>query len=141
MSFLRRRPEVKITILYSLRDVLITLPRLQLVTASRTQLCLVAEHKLEYRDANSEQAPMRKFLLAAASVGLMTVTNAYAAETTGTVRSINTKSRASITLSDGKVYMLPEGIEAELIKVGERVRITFSQRNGKNRASSVEQAK
>ncbi len=74
---------------------------------------------------------MRKFLLAAASVGLMTATNAYAAETTGTVRSVNTKSD-SITLSDGKVYMLPEGIEAELIKVGERVKITFSQRNGKN---------
>ena len=74
---------------------------------------------------------MRKFLLAAASVGFMTATNAYAAETTGTVRSVNTKSD-SITLSDGKVYMLPEGIEAESIKVGERVKITFSQRNGKN---------
>ena len=83
---------------------------------------------------------MRKFLLAAATVGLIAATNAYAAETTGTVRSVNTKSD-SITLSDGKVYVLPEGIEAESIKVGERVKITFSQSKGKNRASAVEKAK
>jgi Cu/Ag efflux protein CusF len=83
---------------------------------------------------------MRKFLFAAASVGLITATNAYAAEATGTVRSVNTKSD-SITLSDGKVYVLPEGIEAESIKVGERVNITFSQSKGKNRASAVEKAK
>ena len=52
---------------------------------------------------------MRKFLLATA-IAVVAATNAQAAETTGTVRSVNTRSDP-VTLSDGATYSLPEGIE------------------------------
>jgi Protein of unknown function (DUF1344) len=83
---------------------------------------------------------MRKLLLAATGMGLLLATRAQAAETTGTVRSVNTKSD-SITLSDGKVYSLPEGIEAESVKTGERVKIIYSQSKVKNQASSLTKLK
>ena len=57
---------------------------------------------------------MREFLLATA-IAAVAATNAQAAETTGTVRSVNKRSD-SITLSDGTTYSLPEGIEAESVK-------------------------
>ncbi len=82
---------------------------------------------------------MRKFLLATA-IAAVAATNAQAAETTGTVRSVNTRSD-SVTLSDGTTYSLPEGIEAESVKVGEKVRIKFSSSHNQNRASSLVKAK
>lgn len=82
---------------------------------------------------------MRKFLLATA-IAAVAAANAQAAETTGTVRSVNTKSD-SVTLSDGTTYSLPEGIEAESVKVGEKVRIKFSSSHNQNRASSLVKAK
>lgn len=83
---------------------------------------------------------MHKFLLATA-IAVVAATNARAAETTGTVRSVNTRSD-SVTLSDGTTYSLPEGIEAESVKVGEKVRIKFtSSHNHQNRASSLVKAK
>jgi len=78
---------------------------------------------------------MRRFLLATA-FALVAASNAQAAEITGTVRSVNTRSD-SITLSDGKAYVLPEGIEAESVTVGETVKVQFTQRKGQNRASSL----
>ena len=84
--------------------------------------------------------PMRRFVLTAAAAALILATNAQAAETTGTVIAVNTKSD-SITLSDGKVYTLPEGIEAESLKVGDKVKVTFTQSKGRNRASSLVKAK
>jgi hypothetical protein len=83
---------------------------------------------------------MRRFVLTAAAAALILATNAQAAETTGTVVAVNTKSD-SITLSDGKVYTLPEGIEAESLKVGDKVKVTFTQSKGRNRASSLVKAK
>jgi Protein of unknown function (DUF1344) len=84
---------------------------------------------------------MRGFLLAATSATiLLAATNVQAAETMGTVRSVNTRSD-SITLNDGKAYVLPEGIEAESVKVGEKVKIIFAENKGKNRASSLVKAK
>ncbi|MFZ5713191.1 MAG: DUF1344 domain-containing protein [Bradyrhizobium sp.] len=82
---------------------------------------------------------MRKFLLATA-IAAVAATNAQAAETTGTVRSVNTRSD-SVTLSDGTTYSLPEGIETESVKVGEKVRIKFSSSHNQNRASSLVKAK
>lgn len=79
---------------------------------------------------------MRKLMVLIVGFGMLATASAHAAETTGTVRGVNKKSDA-ITLSDGKVYVLPEGIEAESVKVGQRVKIEFSQRKGKNRASSL----
>ncbi len=84
---------------------------------------------------------MRNFLLATTTAAvLLAATNVQAAETTGTVRSVNTKSD-SITLNDGKAYVLPEGIEAESVKAGEKVTIVFAKHKGTNRASSLVKAK
>lgn len=78
---------------------------------------------------------MRKIMTLVVGFSAVAVGTAYAAETTGTVRGVNTKSD-SITLSDGKAYVLPEGIEAESVKVGQRVKIKFTQSKGRSRVSS-----
>ncbi len=84
---------------------------------------------------------MRRILLTVTSFAvLLAATNVQAAETMGTVRSVNTKSD-SIALNDGKAYVLPEGIEAESVKVGEKVKITFATNKGENRASSLVKTK
>jgi hypothetical protein len=83
---------------------------------------------------------MRKILVPAIGAALFASTTAHAAETTGAVRSVNTKAD-SITMSDGKVYVLPEGIEAESVKVGEKVKITFTSSHNQNRASALVKAK
>jgi Protein of unknown function (DUF1344) len=84
---------------------------------------------------------MRTFLLATTTASaLIAATNTYAAEAAGTVRSVNTRSD-SITLSDGKVYTLPEGVEAESVKVGEKVKITFTSSHNKNQVSSLVKVK
>ena len=80
---------------------------------------------------------MRKFLVASitAAASVLAVT-AQAAETSGTIRHVNTKAD-TITLNDGKVYVLPEGIEAESVKIGEKVKITFVKNKGQNRVSKL----
>ena len=59
-----------------------------------------------------------------------------AATSTGTVKSISTKDDA-ITLTDGNTYRLPEGIEAEDLKVGQKVEVTYSKANGKIKVLAV----
>jgi hypothetical protein len=63
-------------------------------------------------------------------------TTAFAATTTGTITSVNQKSD-SITLSDGKTFTLPEGIEAETLKPGEKVIVTYTMKKGKAAVSSI----
>lgn len=79
---------------------------------------------------------MRKLTMLIVGVGIFATASAHAAETTATVRSVNTRLD-SITLSDGKVYVLPEGTEAESVKAGQRVKVKFSQSKGKNRVSTL----
>jgi len=50
------------------------------------------------------------------------------------------KSHDSVTLSDGKTFTLPEGIEAESLKVGEKVKVVYSSKAGKLHATSVQAA-
>lgn len=59
---------------------------------------------------------------------------------TGTIASID-KGGDSITLSDGKKLTLPEGIEAETLKVGEKVIVTYSTKGGTAVVSTIHQAK
>ena len=61
---------------------------------------------------------------------------ANAAESTGKITSINPKTDA-ITLDDGKVFILPEGVEAETLKVGMTVKVVYSVSSGKMKASKV----
>jgi hypothetical protein len=63
-------------------------------------------------------------------------TAAFAASTTGTITSVNKKGD-SITLSDGKTFTLPEGIEAETLKPGEKVIVTYTIKKGKAAVSSI----
>ena len=78
---------------------------------------------------------MRRLYLA--TIGVMALCSpVLAATTTGTIKSISTKNDA-ITLADGKTYGLPEGIEAEDLKVGEKVQVTYSNVNGKTKVSAL----
>ena len=72
----------------------------------------------------------------AATSLLATAVFAASMSATGVVKSVDTKGDA-ITLVDGNVYILSEGLEAENFKAGEKVAIVFAMKNGKMIASSV----
>ena len=84
---------------------------------------------------------MRKSVIAATAVALAAVvsTAAFAGTITGTIQSVN-KSGDAITLSDGKTFTLPEGIEAETLKPGEKVVVTYTTKAGKLAVSSIRAA-
>ncbi|MCX7888962.1 MAG: DUF1344 domain-containing protein [Rhodobacteraceae bacterium] len=81
---------------------------------------------------------MRKFILPAilaVSVGLTGA--AFASTTTmGTIKSIDTKAM-SVTLDNGQVYLLPPGFKLNTLKVGEKVSVIWTEKNGKYEASAV----
>jgi hypothetical protein len=83
---------------------------------------------------------MNRYVIAATALGAVLATPVLADETTGTITSINQKTDA-ITLSDGKTYILPEGIEAEELKAGEKVHVTFAPKGGKLLASKISSIK
>ena len=85
---------------------------------------------------------MKKSIIAAAALALAAFASsaAFAKSATGTIQSID-KSGDSFTLTDGKTFTLPEGIEAETLKAGEKVVVTYkTTKSGKLEASSVEVA-
>ena len=59
-----------------------------------------------------------------AAIGVAFATGALASEASGTIETID-QAHDSITLSDGKVYRLPENIEVEDLKQGEKVSVTY----------------
>ena len=80
---------------------------------------------------------MKKSIIVAATLlVLASATGAFAKAATGTIASIDKKGD-SFTLSDGKTFALPENIEVETLKVGEKVTITYSAKAGKLEASAV----
>jgi hypothetical protein len=91
---------------------------------------------------NQESDTMRfSMITLTATLVLAGATSAFAAQVTGTITQVNTRAD-SITLDTGNVFMLPEGIEAETLKVVERVTITYATTNaGKTRVSTIRQAK
>jgi len=82
---------------------------------------------------------MRKVIAATAIVMAALATAAYAKGATGTIASIDKKGD-SFTLSDGKTFALPENIEVETLKVGEKVSVTYSAKAGKLEVSAVQPA-
>ncbi|WP_296745307.1 DUF1344 domain-containing protein [Mesorhizobium sp.] len=83
---------------------------------------------------------MNKSVIATATVlAIGLATSAYAKGATGTIASIDKKGD-SFTLSDGKTFALPENIEVETLKVGEKVTVTYSTKAGKMEASAVQPA-
>jgi len=80
---------------------------------------------------------MRVIKLLIVGAALLVATGvASAANVTAKITKINPKTDA-ITLSDGKVFTLPEGIEAESLKVGQTVDVTYSGSGLKLKASKV----
>lgn len=73
---------------------------------------------------------MKPQILMAAMLALAPMSPAFAAQSSGTITAIS-KNADTITLSDGKTYTLPEGIEDTRLKVGEKVQLTYSIRGGK----------
>ncbi|TPL38933.1 DUF1344 domain-containing protein [Mesorhizobium sp. B2-4-6] len=81
---------------------------------------------------------MKKSVITAAmAIAIASAGVAHAKAITGTIASIDKKGD-SITLSDGKTFSLPEGIEAETLKIGEKVMVTYSTKAGKLAASSIQ---
>ncbi len=85
---------------------------------------------------------MKKLFIAVTAILLLGAasTAAFAKADTGTIQSVD-KNGDSITLSDGKTFTLPEGIEAETLKAGDKVVVTYTTtKAGKLAASSVRPA-
>ncbi|WP_246696445.1 DUF1344 domain-containing protein [Mesorhizobium sp. SARCC-RB16n] len=85
---------------------------------------------------------MNKSVVATAMIiALASSSGAFAKAVTGTIKSVDKKGD-SITLSDGTTFKLPEGIEAETLKAGEKVVVTYSTTAaGKLKVSDIHQAK
>lgn len=78
---------------------------------------------------------MKRLIIAAAAVTVMTGA-AFAATDNGTITLVDSASDA-ITLSDGKTFTLGEGTEAESLKVGQKVVVTYASEAGKLVASEI----
>jgi len=61
---------------------------------------------------------------------------ASAAGTIGTIKSVNS-AKDSFTLVGGTVFHLPERIEVEALKPGEKVSVTFTTKKGIHNVSAV----
>lgn len=84
---------------------------------------------------------MKKSVMATAMIlAIASSTGAFAKASTGTITSVDKKGD-SITLSNGQMFTLPEGIEAETLKVGEKVSVIYTAKAGKLSVSSIHQAK
>lgn len=71
---------------------------------------------------------MNKFL-ATAVASLAFIGAAYAADIEGTVQSVDPATR-SITLEDGKVYVIPETIKVDELAAGAKVKVTVDDTTG-----------
>jgi Protein of unknown function (DUF1344) len=81
---------------------------------------------------------MRAFVFSTTAFAFLAAASlALAATDIGRVKSVNSKGDA-ITLDDGKVFVLAEGTEAESVKVGSKVKVTFSLKSGKLIATKVQ---
>ena len=68
---------------------------------------------------------MKRYMTLAAMLLAVGTTAAFAKEVTGTIAGVD-KSGDAITMSDGETFTLPEGIEAESLHVGEKVKVNYS---------------
>ncbi|GAA2877598.1 opacity protein-like surface antigen [Aminobacter niigataensis] len=71
---------------------------------------------------------MNKFL-ATAAASLAFIGAAYAADIEGTVQSVDPATR-SITLEDGKIYVIPETIKVDELAAGAKVKVTVDDTTG-----------
>ena len=78
---------------------------------------------------------MKRLTIATAAVALMTGL-AFAETDIGVITKVDPKSDA-ITLKDGNTFTLAEGTEAESLKVGQTVKVTFAVKLGKMVATKI----
>lgn len=77
-----------------------------------------------------------KRTFAAAAILALTMGTALAATDMGKVAKIDNANDA-ITLDDGKTFVFAEGVEADTLKVGQTVEITYDSKQGKLVASKI----
>jgi len=89
------------------------------------------------RRAEYKEDEMQKLMLSvvtAAFVGAATV--ASAADLTGTIKSMD-PAKDTITLDKGQVLWLPKSIKIASFKVGEKVKVTYTESHSKMDVSAV----
>ena len=81
---------------------------------------------------------MKKVLVPViAALAVMGATFAYATDATNSITKIDAASH-SVTLADNKVYVFPATVDMSKIKVGDKVKITFTtDAAGKNNATAI----
>jgi hypothetical protein len=80
---------------------------------------------------------MRKFVIPAALVALLaTASVACAADATGTVKAVDA-SAGTVTLDNNAQYLLPASIKATDVKVGAKVKVTYTVVAGMNMISQL----
>ena len=82
---------------------------------------------------------MRKSFILATSIGAIALSSAVFAASmtdTGAIKSIDEKAN-SVTLADGKIFVLPAKFDVKTIKVGEKVAVTYDMKDKAMVASAV----
>lgn len=80
---------------------------------------------------------MKKLVSALCALAIMTGAGAaMAANTMGTIKSIDTKTM-TFTLDNGTTYKAEKSVKLSKLKVGEKVKVVYNMKNGVNQASSV----
>jgi Cu/Ag efflux protein CusF len=81
---------------------------------------------------------MKKILMpVVAGLALVAATFAYAADATGTIKAVDATAR-TVTLDDNKVYVFPASVDITKVKVGDKVKITFTtDAAGKNNVTAL----
>jgi hypothetical protein len=70
---------------------------------------------------------MRMFTSAALATALLGAASlAYAADATGTIKSLDT-TKDMVTLDNGSSYMAPKGVKLSDFKVGEKVTVSYTK--------------
>ena len=85
---------------------------------------------------------MRKLMIAAASAAALLAASSFAAlaaEVSGAITSVDAAA-GTVTLDDGKTYVLPSDFDVATLKAGVKVNITFDDVDGKLTITKVEQA-
>jgi hypothetical protein len=80
---------------------------------------------------------MKRTLLTSVAVAtLLGVSMAFAADTTGVIKLIEA-TKHEVVLEKGLTYVFPTKVDLTKVKVGEKVKITFEHKNGKNEATAI----
>jgi Cu/Ag efflux protein CusF len=87
----------------------------------------------------TQETSMRKSLILAASLGTMLISSAAFAASmnaAGVIKSIDAKAN-TITLADGKSYVLPAKFDIKSLKTGEKVTVTYDMKGKEMVATGV----